>query len=111
MNVAEYQNNIIKQILAITDIKKLDEIGRLLKKIAPLSKHLVEQEEEKDIMEFETFEEWDAYLQSIEYHDPDEFLREWGMTSIEFRKFIWDSEHSGTIPVEEFYDKMSKLRS
>jgi hypothetical protein len=62
-------------------------------------------------MEFETFEEWDAYLQSIEYQSPEEFLPEWGMTSNEFRKFIWDSEHSGTIPVEEFYDKMSKLRS
>lgn len=55
-------------------------------------------------MEFETFQEWNDYLQSIEYHDLDEFLPEYGMTNLEFRKFIWDSEHSGTMSYEEFVE-------
>lgn len=112
MKIAEYQNNIIKQVLLIHDKAKLNKISKLLKEIAPLPKVLKnhDNEEEKDIMEFETFEEWDAYLQSIEFHDPDEFMEEWGMTSIEFRKFIWDGEHSGEYqPIENFFEKLSEL--
>ena len=112
MNIAEYQNNIIKQILMIQDKAKLNEITKLIKKIAPLPKVIkdMEPEEEKDIMEFNTFEEWDSYLQSVKYHDPDEYLPEWGMTSLEFRKFIWDAEHSGTMSYEDFMEDIKSWR-
>jgi len=113
MKIAEYQNKIIKQILLIDDETKLNEISKLIKKIAPKVKLLKVQspEEEKDIMEFETFEDWDAYLQSIEYHDPDKFLPEWGMSSIEFRKFIWDSEHVGTITYSDFVEEVKSWQA
>jgi len=61
-------------------------------------------------MEFESFEEWDAYLQSVEYHDPEQFLPEWGMTSLELRKFIWDAEHSGSISYDEFIEDIKTWR-
>ncbi len=111
MNVSEYQTSIIRQVLLISEKNKLDEISSFVKKfkVSVLS-NKDKSEEEKDLMQFETFEDWDAYLQSKEYKDPDEFLHEWNMTSYELRKFIWDSEHSGDyIPVEQFYEKLSNL--
>ena len=107
MNVTEYQNNIIRQVLLINEKDKLNEINYLLKKLIVLP---LRDEDEKDLMEFETFEDWDAYLQSKDFKEPDEFLPEWNMTSYELRKFIWDAEHSGEyIPVEQFYEKLSEL--
>ncbi len=112
MTIAEYQNKLIKQILLIEDKSKLNEISKLVRNVAPkiklLKKH--KDEEERDIMEFESFEEWDAYLQSEEYQDPDQFLTEWGMTSLEFRKFIWDAEHSGSLSYDEFIEDIKTWR-
>jgi hypothetical protein len=112
MTIAEYQNNIIKQVLLIDDKSKLNEISVMLKKVAPKIKLLKNNQvvEEKDVMEFESFEEWDAYLQSVEYHDPEQFLPEWGMTSLELRKFIWDAEHSGSISYDEFIEDIKTWR-
>jgi hypothetical protein len=110
MNVTEYQNNIIRQVLLINEEEKLNEIDHLVKKLRVISFSDDENTAEKDIMEFKTFEEWDAYLQSKDFKEPDEFLPEWNMTSYDFRRFIWDAEHSGKyIPVEQFYEKLSEL--
>jgi len=38
--------------------------------------------------------------------EPDKFFPEWGMTSIEFRRFIWDAEHSGTISYNKFLEEI-----
>ena len=107
MNVSEYQNKIIRQVLLINEKDQLSKIDHLVKKLRLMS---FSDKDEKDLTEFETFEEWDAYLQSKDFKEPDEFLPVWNMTSSDLRKFIWDAEHSGEyIPVEKFYEKLSEL--
>ena len=112
MTIAEYQNKIIKQVLLIKDKATLAEVSKLVKKATPKIKFLKNQEaiEELDSSEFNSFEEWDAYLQSLEYHSQDEYLPEWDMTSLELRKFIWDAEHSDTISYDEFIEDIKSWR-
>ena len=64
MNVIEYQNNIIRQVLLISEKNKLNKINQLIKKMRVIPFAANKSAGEKDIMEFETFEKWDAYLQS-----------------------------------------------
>ena len=104
MNISEYQTSIIRQVLLINEKSKLDEINRLIKKLKMPLFDEKDDVAEKDIMEFAAFEDWNDYLQSIEYKNPNEFLPEWNMTSIELRKFIWDAEHSGRMTYAEFIE-------
>ncbi len=106
MNISEYQTNIIRQVLLIDEKSKLDEIRKFVRKFKlPLSViREINEADVKDVMEFETFEDWNAYLQSTNYKNPDEFLDEWNMTSIELCKFIWDAEHSGQMTYQEFIE-------
>jgi superfamily I DNA/RNA helicase len=106
MTLAEYQNKIIRQILLINDKSKLDEISRTINKTVRKIKLLKNEniQDYSDTKNFNSFEEWNEYLQSVEYQNPEEFLPEWGMTSLEFRKFFWDAEQSGTISYKEFVE-------
>ena len=103
MNIAEYQNLIIKQVLLIRDKEQLDELSR---HISELKKTKPEQEE-KDMSEFDNYQEWVRYLGQTDPRTPDSFLPEWGMTLDDFRRFLWDAEHGGITPADDFLDKIS----
>lgn len=44
---------------------------------------------------YESFEEWNDYLQSEEPADLNEILPDLGISNLDIRRFIWDAEHSG----------------
>ena len=107
MEIANYQTQLIQKILRLKDEKKLRKLLAYMNKMVPKPKFTNnDAEEERDLSEFETFDAWDAYLQSMQYVEPDKFFPEWGMTSIEFRRFIWDAEHSGTISYNKFLEEI-----
>lgn len=61
-----------------------------------------------DASYYDTFEEWNNYLQSVEPMQLDEYLPAWGMTNLELRKFIWNAEHSGEgVSYEAFKNEIS----
>ena len=57
--------------------------------------------------DYDTFEQWNEALDSFGKYQSEEYLPEDGMTVKEYRKMIWDMEHSGEgISLDEFKKEM-----
>ncbi|MCD4696826.1 MAG: hypothetical protein K8S16_11370 [Bacteroidales bacterium] len=102
MNTIEFQRNIARKIIYIKDEKLLDKLNEFVSSLIKSQKVGQKSGTEQDPANYDTFEAWNEYLQSIEYVDLDEFLPEWGMTNYKLRKLIFESEKSGLMSLDEF---------
>jgi len=104
MSNIELQNNIIKSVLFINDEKFLLGLSKSINAYISTNQHefLLANETEKDVSDFNSFTEWNNYLESIDKANVNETLDEFNTSQLELRKLIWDAEHSPQISYKEF---------
>lgn len=103
MKVHELQNNLIRNILTVTDHAVLEKMTLFFKEITNRPNGGKASDSEYLEPKGMDFEQW---MNQFDDKDKwDEVIPEHGMTLREFRKRIWEAEQSEELTYEEYLEK------